>query len=273
MAQIARDPALEVCPDFACEDYQVARDAMVQATPDSTDKQAAQQLQVMWTKGHEARKAAWAAQEEADRQELEEEAEKKKPKINSFDSGRMVGDVIAVRPSPFALSKLEKFEYVDLWYFTQEGCADAAENSRKVAEDAYSLAKVDDFMALRPVSLFKASRNVVKDQDLTWRQFSMGRHAFLRAASKASWPEGHISALADFFFEIETSPYRSRPNGERALMRYQARVRRDWHDHLERNEGFNIALINDKLLSSMADELWDEQRAEGMRRSVAIDCC
>jgi hypothetical protein len=85
------------------------------------------------------------------------EAEKKKPKIHSFNSAKSIGNAIAPCPSPFALNKLETFDYIELWYFTQEGCADALDNQQAVAEDAYGITAVDNFMALKPVSSFRAS--------------------------------------------------------------------------------------------------------------------
>ena len=94
----------------------------------------------------------------------------------------------------------------------------------------------------------------------------MGKTSLLLHMSKAGWGELHTTALAHFFLNIEMNDYRSRPNGERILLAYQARVRREWHDALKRDEGFNIGIINDTLLRMLADELWDTIRAEGMRK-------
>ena len=81
----------------------------------------------------------------------------------------MADSVIAPCPSPFAINKLKSFEYVELSYFTPEGCASAAEENRATAEEAFGLTKVDGFVALKPVASFKASKNVIKDKDLSWR--------------------------------------------------------------------------------------------------------
>ena len=43
--------------------------------------------------------------------------------------------------------------------------------------------------------------------------------------------------------------------GKRVLLLYQSWVRREWFDTFKRREGFNISLIQDKLLYKMSKEL------------------
>ena len=80
----------------------------------------------------------------------------------------MVPDYVMPPPSQFAIGKLKSFSFVELWYFTDEGCAEGQVSSRAQSDDAYGLTKVDDLVALKPVTLFKASHNVIPDADLTW---------------------------------------------------------------------------------------------------------
>ena len=85
-------------------------------------------------------------------------------------------------------------------------------------------------------------------------------------AQKARWPQSHLEGLASFFLSLELSELRVRPNGERILLVYQARVRRDWHDALKKGDGYNIAMINSALLRSIAEEVWDLVQAETQKR-------
>ncbi|KAJ7197435.1 hypothetical protein GGX14DRAFT_335183, partial [Mycena pura] len=80
---------------------------------------------------------------------------------NDFDSNRGIADSIALRPSLFALRKLERFEYVEAWYFTREGCADAAAAGANCSVNEE---------ALRPAAALAGSKSVAKDVDLTWDQ-------------------------------------------------------------------------------------------------------
>ncbi|KDQ52910.1 hypothetical protein JAAARDRAFT_138055, partial [Jaapia argillacea MUCL 33604] len=195
---------------------------------------------------------------------------KKKPKLNDFDEQTIVGDTIAPRPSSYAISKLQGFKYVELFYFTREGCLDAFKNAHTTADDALSLTGTDGYVTLRPVAAFKASRNVVRDEDLTWEQMTMGKNAMLQMAEKLGWNAKHITALATFYFNLEQHPSRGLDAKNRALLLYQARVRRDWHDRLERDEGFNIGTINETLLRSISEEIWSFDRSESMKRSVIL---
>jgi hypothetical protein len=57
---------------------------------------------------------------------------------------------------------------------------------------------------------------------------------------------------------------RMRPDGDKILINFQAVVRREWHDALDRNEGFNIAKINPDTLRAITDEYHDRKRSEGI---------
>ena len=83
---------------------------------------------------------------------------------------------------------------------------------------------------------------------------------------QCDWPHKHIQSFAHFYFNIEIKLMRLRPNGERVLIAYQAKVRRQWHDDLARGQGFNIAPINQKLLSMIAKEVWDSVRLEAIKK-------
>lgn len=154
------------------------------------NEQAVQQLVVAWSQTHAQDVEAWNQQVRADiaeraeqqrqlqeeedtrrreeeRQEEEErrEQEQKKPKINDFEEGKMVGNYVAPRPSQFAIDKLKSFNYVELWYFTPEGCATAHEVDRALSEDAYGHTRLDD---------------LIPEADLTWKQLTMGKITMLR---------------------------------------------------------------------------------------------
>lgn len=174
------------------------------------------------------------------------------------------------RPSQFAVGKLKSYSFIELWYFTEEGCSEAQETNRTLPEDAYGITRVDDLVALKPVTAFKASKNAIPDADLTWRQMNIGKNTMLRYMETCDWPRKHIESFARFYLHLELDPMRSRPNGERVLLTYQAKVRRQWHDDLSRGQGFNIAQINHTLLASVAEEVWDTIRLDAMRKFDAV---
>ena len=290
MPRINQDPTNVACPDFAGEGYAAIRQIMA-ANGQVNNDQAAEQLTAAWNLTHTQEVEAWhqqvqadlakqeeltrLAEEEEDRRRAEDkrlkeeekrEQEKKKPKIGDFDENRMVSDHVIPRPSQFAIGKLKSFNFVELWYFTDEGCHKAQDSSRAQSDDAYGLTKVDDLVVLKPVASLKASRNVVSDTDLTWRQLNVGKNTMLRYMDLCGWPSRHTQSFAHFYFNLELDPMRARPNGEKVLIIYQAKVRRQWHDDLSRGEGFNISQINQKLLSTVAEEVWDTIRTDAIKK-------
>ena len=290
MPRITQDPTGQVCPDFAGETYAAVRLAMTTGGQ-LTDADAAERLVTAWNQTHAREVEAWDLQVQADVAEQEEqqrqaqaeeerlradeerlkederkELEKKRPKINDFNDDKMVGDFVLPRPSQFAIGKLKSFSFTELWYFTEEGCSEAQESSRALPDDAYGITRVDDLVALKPVTAFKASKNVIPDVDLSWRQMNVGKNTMLRHMELCNWPSKHVDSFARFYLHLELDPMRSHPNGERVLIAYQAKVRRQWHDDITRGQGFNIAQINQRLLATVAEEVWDAIRLEAIRK-------
>ncbi|KAG1791072.1 uncharacterized protein HD556DRAFT_1486952 [Suillus plorans] len=242
------NPSFEICPDFDGPAYANICDDIRRATG-QTQEEVIVRLTQSWTDGHNERVDEWnqnreqeaaqvaeaeqarAAQEEEVRLQREAEAEKekieaekKKPKMNGFDEASSVGDSIAPRPSQYAIQKLNNFDYVELWYFSPEGCKEALRTARSVADD-----------------------------------FGLTRNLFLMQLSKAKWPQSHIDALSLFFWHLENHPIRNNSKiGDTVTLHYASRVRQDWHDRLKRDEGFNIAIINETLFRAINEELWDK---------------
>jgi hypothetical protein len=171
-------------------------------------------------------------QEQQDLENKWLEAEKKKPKMNNFEETTMVGIYIAPRSLQYALRHLENFEYLELWYLTQEGCTNAAQHQHTQNEDTFGLTKVDDIVALKQVSALRASKNVIPDANLLFRQMFIAKTILILQMSKFQWPNKAVTAFAKFFTCLEVHPYCQQEFGEQAFLIYQAHVRQNWHDAL-----------------------------------------
>ena len=93
--------------------------------------------------------------------------------MRDFDDTAAVSSYIAPRPAQYALCCLEEFEYIELWYLMPEGCADTVQHQLTQYDDAFGLTGLDDMVALKSVSSLKASKNIVPDGELSFRQKSM----------------------------------------------------------------------------------------------------
>ncbi|KAG6379341.1 hypothetical protein JVT61DRAFT_11801 [Boletus reticuloceps] len=288
------DPRLELPPDYAGVDFAAIRVGL-SAAHGEEDHQAVQRLLDAWETNRARRAQVWVEaqedaarvaedaerelrhlEEEAERLATEEaerekrEAEKKKPKMNVFEPESSVGNVLIPRPSQYALQKLSSFDFVELWYFSPEGCADAARNNSKShADDTFGLSRTDDVLTVKSVAAVRASRFALADHQLSFESFLQARNNFLVYARKANWPAENLDSLAEFFWKIETHSIRKNQLGNKIALTYAARVRRDWHDEIKANNGYNIAIINDSLLRDIAFEI----QAADQQRSQSRVCC
>jgi hypothetical protein len=132
------------------------------------------------------------------------------------------------------------------------------------SDDTFGLAKVDNLVTLRTVASARASKNAIPDAELNFWQMSMAKNTLIELMSKHRWTAKAITAFAQFFTRLELHPYRQREQGEKALIVYQARVRRDWHDKLKTGAAFNISIINEDLLQNVYREILDESHLKLM---------
>ena len=146
----------------------------------------------------------------------------------------------------YACHSLEKREYVPLWYFCSEGCAEVADENRQRGDDALGITRTESGLAFKPAAASRPSKNALHDHELTWRQYHSN---FLVRINIYNWHKHYISSLLDFFGAICTHLLRSHTN------LCFSRVRREWHDSLTRGVGFNIGVINEQLLDVTAREV------------------
>jgi hypothetical protein len=203
---------------------------------------------------------------EKEEEERRKEVEKKKPKINGFDLQRTVGGFIIPWPSAFALNKLDALDYVELDYFTTRGCKNAhAEHELTTNHNIYGLASLGDSIALQPLSSLKPSKNIRRDEDLSWDEMVTAKNNMIHFMSRSRlWPQSHMECITKFYVALETHPICQTSHGNRIVTAYAGHARREWFYALKRDEGFNLAIINPNLLKSVADEIKDFNRDEEM---------
>ena len=203
---------------------------------------------------------------------LDEDNPKRKTKLKDFEENSVVQTTPASgRPSKYALKKLTEFEYVELYYFTIEACRDAAEHERSVADDAFTISKTNDTMALRPMNAYKSSSKAVPDHRLTWTEISTAKTKLLRCMQDAKWPTKHIESLAGLYVNLDAHEIREEESGEETLVHYQAEVRCEWMDAITGNgiqRPFDISCINENRLRLIATKILHQKQLNVIHRSV-----
>ena len=156
---------------------------------------------------------------------------KKKPIFVDFDLDAPITSCIPHSPSKYAIGKVENIEYIELWYFTTEGCREAGKATPSVADETFSILKTNSGIALQPLKATKASKNAVVDKYLSWEQIMTARHTMINIADRIGWDKKLTLALAQFYINLEG--LKSDGYNPRALILYQAVVRKQWHDALK----------------------------------------
>ncbi|KAJ7573290.1 hypothetical protein C8J56DRAFT_873564 [Mycena floridula] len=261
------DLSQESCPDFNTPAFDTDIQKII-AEKKVTKEEAIKHLTEEWEKSHAERIAAFKA---ANPEPPPTPSTRKIPRVNTALAVPTVHDS---RPSSYALDKVNKFGYCELWYFTPEGCEDAALSQRSIDADGYGLARGDSSSAvtLKPISSLKASSKAIPDASLPWELFEQGSTQFLQAIEfRCNWPKDLVEQFAAFFHGIKNHSMRREMQGaeeigKRVLLRYADINRVDWHDRVLRDEEtFNIGIINEELINRLSNqirrELFDELAA------------
>jgi len=271
------DPHAQLCPDFASSAFQQAWQLTINAGLLVNHEAAALSLTDNWCAWNLEQCQAWDAQVLAN-EEATEEAQhateeelivaqtataKKCPKMNTVVPGQFVPADLDIQPTTYALSCIESFEYVKLWYFSNEGCADASHAAQSIVSDALMLARDGDALTLQPSAMSCPSTRACKDHDLTFAQFLTAYKCFIQHIIDANWPDVNVASLNGLFTTLEMHPFRRVRYGEATLLLYQSRVWAHWHDRIKVNKGFEIHVVDNTKLNICMVEVADAARAIG----------
>ncbi|KAJ7927698.1 hypothetical protein B0H13DRAFT_2312341 [Mycena leptocephala] len=268
-ARLLSDPGLTTCPDFSSAAFQAIRLA----------QQDIDRLKVQWAAQVEADKRTQEAedarlQDEADQaaadaakiaEEERLEAEKKKPKLGDCDVTSAPPSFVESPISAFAQRKLERREYCPLWPFTPAGLKETAE--ARLSNDDISALKLsrdaDNQLTVPSGPSSSAHKNMVRDEHLTWRQFSLGNIRYIKEIVRADWPRAHVEALTQFFYILDQHDLHNlETDGENIIKIYADRLRAEWFRTLGTSQSFNIAIIEEKIMAKISDEYFGKRRAK-----------
>jgi hypothetical protein len=171
-----------------------------------------------------------------------------------FNVDAVVPDKVALAPLQYAVDKIKAAEYVELWYFTAEGCREASAATLTTVDNTIGLLRTDTGLALQQVKASKPSRNVLPDESLSWDQITTARHNIIDTMVANEWPEKLTMALTTMYIKLEA--LKATGTNPRGLIRYHAVVRRLWHKFLKKQaDPFNVGVINENLLTRLEGEM------------------
>ena len=131
-----------------------------------------------------------------------------------------------------------------------------ADTNKSVSNDMLTFTQQGDSFVIHLLAALKPSRHIRNDKDLTWEETMDAKNIMLHYMGKSRlWEDEHALCVASFYINLDYHPRKLQKNGKQALLLYQSWARREWFDALKRDEGFNLALIQDDLLRSLAEEV------------------
>ncbi|KAG2130731.1 hypothetical protein DEU56DRAFT_740482 [Suillus clintonianus] len=252
-------------------------------------------LQTIWTATNTALKVQWQQQldddalqaenqrrllAEADEQRLAAqqlqdaaaaEEERKKNRIHHIeipDRPRPSRAAESVLVSDFALRKLDKAQFVELYYWTNKGLADARVNFRTADDDSMvPTAAVDGTTTWTAASAARPAAGVIPDHLLAPLDFSRAVPRFIASLEDRGWTNQRIIMLANFFGALMLHRYWTSDDvhEQRALLAYQEEQRRAWHQAIPQPNGaWNISIIDEVEMSRVFDRIYhaDRNRAD-----------
>jgi hypothetical protein len=267
----AQDPLLEQEPDFGEEAWAIPRENLVNQGFPVEQVQAA--LRLMWISERQRRHIIWTQQpqpQDPPQQPQQQQDEDPDAIRQAPDFPNNIPPPIesTLSPSDFAKTKLSKFEWIELWYFTREGCLDAAKPTTSVANDAFGITQHNRTLRMVSASTLKASRNALPDSVLTCDQIAFASKIFIRTMRSQSkvWTTRHVDAMVDFFVQLELHRTMSGgPYADEAVVEYQALIRKEWFDSFKSpsNISFNIGIFQPARFTSIRAEI-------ALRKQAAI---
>ncbi|KAG1860253.1 hypothetical protein DFJ58DRAFT_657879, partial [Suillus subalutaceus] len=224
------DPNLNVCPDYASDDFVNTQAQLI--NEDIAEEQAVQLLKNIWQASNNTEKRLWQQQvndnkeEQAHHDHLEEDEEehlkqehlaeeeeahkeeqkKKKHKYTPIQNTGILDDP-AITLCSYALRKLDKGEYVEMWYFTNDGLDEAAVK-KTMDDDAMVLSTLTDSLTawVSAASMCNAC-SIINDKNLPFEDFCQACPHFLTVLLETDWPQDRIKMMALFWRNLQVHKY------------------------------------------------------------------
>lgn len=285
MQRLHSDPSLLVCPDFLSDPYQASRASLV--TPTITEAQAADLLRNVWVTTNNALCTQWRQQTVEDerlrteQQRLADEAAERHQQTLQLDDETNKADErkknrskhlpIPMRPRPdatdyevlvsdFALRKIDKGHYVELYYWTNIGIQEAHSTYRtRDDEGMVPTTSSDGSTVWVTAAGAKPSSAVIADRNLSTVEFAQAVPRIVSALEEYDWPVQRITMLARFWGAVMLHRYWNSidPLAQRAILIYQEEQRRAWHNAIPLSKGaWDISIIDDAALLRTYDRVF-----------------
>ncbi|KAG1824530.1 uncharacterized protein BJ212DRAFT_1475838 [Suillus subaureus] len=300
MNRLHSDLSLLVCPDFTSDQHHASHTPFVSTTV--TNAQAAESLKVVWVATNDDLCVQWQQQVVEDEHlraeqehlageeslclqqahQLEEETacldERKKNKFKHTE--------ILMQPRPdtnedeafvsdFALWKIDKGQFVELYYWTNDSLDETLAPQNTQDDEGLIPSEQNGATVWLSTAASKPSKHVVPDQLLLPANFAQAIPRIVADLEKHDWPEQCILMLARFWGAIMTHRYWNSNDKitQQVLMVYQEEQCRSWHNAVALGTGaWDLSIISDVVLARLFDCIMRESCHAAYDAQVRFTC-
>ncbi|KAI0943712.1 hypothetical protein AcW1_002807 [Taiwanofungus camphoratus] len=223
MQRILLDPSEAQCLDYASPRYAATRASCINAN--TTEAQAIQLLINIWHKANQVGRQQWQNQldeqaailenhihlaEEAETHQreaakIEEEATQKKELKKNKGKYIPIPDrdapiITPVLLATYAVRKMEKGLYVEMYYYTNKGLDEAINVTGTIDDEAMVLQQnANGTMVWVPAAATRDACGVIDDKDLVWEDFCQAVLRMILAMEQAGWLAEQVLMVAMFW--------------------------------------------------------------------------
>ncbi|KIK78832.1 hypothetical protein PAXRUDRAFT_16663 [Paxillus rubicundulus Ve08.2h10] len=212
MPPVPINPHNAGAPDYTLEHFRAVRQPLINDFQITHD-QATQHLTAMWEAQNILdredtsikRKVADASPRK--NKNWKEEWKKNHNKFLPYNKVPIASTIIKL-PSPLTLCKLKKGDYVELYYFTNKGLAEAEASSHLGDNDAFALTcDKNSNHAFIPITVAKVKDLIIPDKDLTWVELDEAAPNLLQAMCEDSLDEEQVCSHLQMWMALSTHEY------------------------------------------------------------------
>ncbi|KAI6020588.1 hypothetical protein EDC04DRAFT_2575922 [Pisolithus marmoratus] len=273
------DPNLAIRPDFTSEEF---LDACLQLTNDIVDdEQATRLLRSLWDVQHAKDVQRWDAWKDEEAQEARDLAKQAAEEL-AQQQCRLWDEEEAMLVEERKKNKAkyapipDKGEYCELYFFTNAGLAEVESFNTSIDDEALTLLKTDNgHHVWVPASNTRDKSAIIKDEDLSWEQFSKASIRILGAMKEHDWQQDRIDMHVKFWTALEVHPWRRSTHNhfKSALCLYQSQQRQKWHHAIGTAQGFSLAKLNESVLKDACKELAERERTVRLDSLRQVSFC
>ncbi|KAH6903481.1 hypothetical protein BKA70DRAFT_1301107 [Coprinopsis sp. MPI-PUGE-AT-0042] len=275
-----RDPTNDACPDHRSDTWRAVREMMMQGG--STEDQVTQQLDAAWQASHQKELAEWQAHLQQHLQHQHQQApggqagaagedgtvqrQQRKAKAVVFDANAIIGNTLSAPIASSATTKLRNGQYIELDYFTRRGREATQQEYQGVSADSLGIVQLGPEQG--------GALNIRQDSDLEWEDINRARHTMMQHiidTPSEAWPTMVVESFNLFFSRLDRHTIRKEPYGDQAVVRYAARVRKEWHDQQLRGDEIMHEVKANEIAQLRALRQQAEMEMEAVSRSPESD--